>query len=115
MLRVLEFLTNFNWLFLPLVFLETLLHANWRRAYHHAGATGILREGVRSALGTNTAMFCVPLNGWWSGREIQRLLRNYNIELWGYGFAYGQLFFHVRREEAELAEIVMLQAGVELV
>jgi hypothetical protein len=78
------------------------------------GTTGVLREGVRSVFRTNTALFCVPLYGRWSGRAIQRLLRQYDIDLWGYGFAYGRLFFHVRREDADFAATVMLHAGVEL-
>lgn len=115
MLKFLEFLTYFDWLLLPRVIFQTLQHANWKREYRRAGTVGLIQEGARSLIGTNTYVFFVPINGRWDERGIYRLLRNHEVKMWGYGFDRGLLFFHVRAEEAALAQTIMWHAGVELV
>lgn len=115
MLKFLELLTYLDWLLLPRVILQTFQNTNWRREYQRAGTSGIFQEGVRSFLGTNTYIFFVPIRSSWSERRIRRLLHRHNIHMWGYGFDRGLLFFHVRAEEAALAQTIMWQAGVELV
>ena len=114
MIRILEFLTAFNWLILPEVLLAGLLHADWRGAYDRRGAAGIVREMAASVVGTNSYLFMVPLSSRWDGRSIRQLLRGYGIEMWGWGFHNHQMFFHVRREDAWNARDIMLYAGVDL-
>jgi hypothetical protein len=115
MLKFLEFLTYLDWLLLPRILIQTFQHANWNREYKRAGTVGIVKEGVRSLLGTNTYVFFVPIKSRWDERSINRLLARYRIPMWGYGFDQGLLFFYVRAEDAAQAQALMLRAGVELV
>jgi hypothetical protein len=114
MLRVIEFLTSFYWLLLPETIFGTLRRANWRRAYAHHGPAGLLIETAESFIGTNTYVFFVPLRGRWDGYSIAKLLRQYGIDMWGWGFWNQELFFHVRRDDAWYAQNILLSAGVEL-
>jgi hypothetical protein len=114
MLWMLEFLTSFYWPLLPQAILGTLRRANWRRAYARHGPAGLLLETAESMIGTNTFMFFVPLTGQWDGYTIAKLLRQYGIPMWGWGFWNQELFFHVRRDDVWFAQDVLLSAGVEL-
>jgi hypothetical protein len=109
----LEFLTNFYWIALPETILQTLWHADWRRAKDR-GLGGLIREAVASLLGTNTWPFFVPLHSGWDGAAIARLLSRHGVKMWGYGFAGGELFFRVRRSQAAWAQYVLLREGVPL-
>ena len=114
MIKLLEFLTSFYWLYLPDVIVGSFWHADWKSVYRRAGIYGLLMECVDSLLGTNTWTFFVPLCGTWSGHDINHLLAQHGIEMWGWGFAYGELFFRVRKSKAEWAQYLMLRAGVQL-
>lgn len=114
MLRVLEFLTGFYWLLLPETIIATLLRANWRRAYSRHGPAGLLLETTESIIGTNTCVFFVPIDGEWDGSSIARLLKQYGIAMWGWGYQNHELFFHVRRQDAWSAQRIMWQSGVDL-
>ena len=114
MIKLLEFLTSFYWLYLPDVIVGSFWHADWKSVYRRAGVCGLFMECIHSLLGTNTWTFFVPLRGAWRGHDINQLLAEYGIEMWGWGFAYGELFFRVRRNKAEWAQYLMLRAGVPL-
>lgn len=115
MLSVFKFLSGFYWILIPQYLVENLLRAQWRQAYSDRGYSGVAREGVTSVLGFNSVPLYVPMGSQWNGRRIAGLLRQYNIPLWGWGYAYDQFYFHVRREDAWLAQDVLLNAGVELI
>lgn len=114
MLRLLEFLTNFYWPLLPETLFGTLRRAKWRRAFARYGPAGLLTETAESIIGTNTYVFFVPLAGQWDGRSIAKLLKQYGIDMWGWGFWDRELFFHVHRDDAWFAQDVLISAGVEL-
>ena len=114
LIRLLVFLTSFNWLYLPEVIIGSFWHADWAGVYQRAGIEGLLTECIDSLLGTNTWPFFVPLDGAWSGHDVEQLLAHHGIEMWGVGFAYGELFFRVRKSKAEWAQYLMLRAGVPL-
>lgn len=109
----LEFLTSFYWIALPETILQTLWHADWRKAKER-GLGGLIREAVASLLGTNTWPFFVPLDSGWDGAAIARLLNRHGVKMWGYGFACGELFFRVRRNQAAWAQYLLLREGVPL-
>jgi hypothetical protein len=113
--RALEFLTNFHWLLLPQVLAESLCHADWKGSYLRDGILGLCLEACRSVLGINSYPFFVPLDCGWSGRQIEQLLAGKGIKLWGWAFANGMLFFHVKRSQAEWAQYLMLHEGIPLV
>jgi hypothetical protein len=114
MLRVLEFLTSFYWVLLPETILSTFRRSNWRRAHSDGGVQGIFIESIESLIGTNTYVFFTPIDGKWTGHQIRKLLRKHGIDMWGWGFASQELFFHVRRDDAWKAQEIMIRAGVEL-
>jgi hypothetical protein len=114
MLWILEFLTSFYWLLLPETLWGSMRRANWGRAYSRRGMAGLLLETAESIIGSNTYIFFVPLAGRWDGYSIRKLLRQYGIDIWGWGFSHQELFFHVRRQDAWDAQEIMMGAGVEL-
>ena len=114
MLGFLEFLTSFYWLLLPETIIATLRRANRRRAYGRHRPSGLLLETAESLIGTNTYVFFVPLTGQWDGKTIAKLLRQYDVDMWGWGFWQRELFFHVHRDDAWYAQDILLSAGVEL-
>lgn len=114
MLRVFELLSNFYWILIPQYLIENLFRARWRHAHSESGLSGIAREGVTSLLGFTSVPLYVPMGSYWNGRRISQLLKQYDIPIWGWGTAFGQFYFHVRHEDAWLAQEVLLSAGVEL-
>jgi hypothetical protein len=113
-LKILEFLTSFYWPLLAETIFGTLRRANWRRAYARHGPAGLLLETAESIVGTNAYIFFVPMTGKWDGYSIAKLLKQYGIDMWGWGFWNRELFFHVRRDDAWQAQDILLSAGVEL-
>lgn len=111
---ILEFLSNLYWLSLPETVAGTFWHADWKGAYRRAGVIGMLAEAGQSLIGTNTWPFFVSMQSDWSGGDIEQLLNQYGIEMWGQDFHNDELFFRVRRDKAGWAQHLMLQAGVPL-
>jgi hypothetical protein len=109
-----QFLTYFDWLALPRTIAQTFAHADWRAARDSHGVSGVLMEAGASLIGSNTFPFFVPLGTPWGGREIQALLGSKGIKLWGLGYANGEAFFRVSRNQAVWAQYLMLRAGVPL-
>lgn len=114
MLKMFELLSNFYWILIPQYLIENLYRARWRKAYAEKGYSGIAQEGVTSLLGFNSVPLYVPMGSYWNGRRINRLLKQCDIPMWGWGTAFDQFYFHVRREDAWLAQDVLISAGVEL-
>jgi hypothetical protein len=111
---VLAFLASFYWLYLPEVIVESLWLADWKGAYQHDGVMGIIKESLRSVLGTNTYPFFVPMNSPWWHNSLHPLLATYGVKTLGWGFANGELFFRVKKRQAAWAQYIMLRAGVPL-
>lgn len=114
MLRILDFLSCFYWLLLPQLLVENLWRVRWRESYRERGPAGVAASAARGAIGLHAVPFFIPLGGAWSGRDIQRLLAWHGIDAWGMDFAFGEMHFNVRREDAGRAQSVLLDNGVEL-
>lgn len=111
---LLELLSSFHWLSLPETVIDTLWYADWKGAYETGGAAGLLSEALNSLVGYNTWTFFVPVSSASTGGDIKRLLAQHGVEMWGYGFAHGELFFRVRKNKAAWAQYVLLKHGVPL-
>jgi hypothetical protein len=111
---IFQLLAYFDWSILPRTIVQTFTHADWRGAAERGGVTGLLAEAGASLIGTNCCAFFTPIGGPWSGARIERLLAGRGIKMWGVGFANGELFFRVSREQAAWAQYVMERAGVPL-
>jgi hypothetical protein len=115
MWRLLVFLTNGYWILIPQYLVENLFHARWRDAHTDQGCAGMAREGIVSLFGFNNVPLYVPMESRWNGRRISRLLKQHDIPMWGWGYAFDQFYFRVRREDAWRAQDVLLAAGVDLI
>jgi len=73
-------------------------------------------EGIANGdpFGTKSWTFYVPLDSSWTGAQIEKLLRQHGVKIWARMIHAGDLFFRVRRRQAEWAEYVLLRAGVPL-
>jgi hypothetical protein len=112
--RVLDLLANFDILYLPQTIIESLWHSSWKSAYRQAGRMGLGREVIDSLFGFNSYQFYVSMNRGWSGRSISSLLMRHGINMWGWTFANGEMFFRVKKKQAAWAQYVMLRASVPL-
>jgi hypothetical protein len=115
MMYLLEVLTGFYWILIPQYILESLFRARWRDAYDSGGPLGVAVEGIGSAFGLNSAIFYIDMGGRWNQRRIKKMLEKHGVPLWGWGYAYHQLYFHVPKEDWEFARNMMLREGVELI
>ena len=59
-----------------------------------------------------SAAFLVPEDAGWSGREIQKLLSDHGIKVWGLMIVSNTIMFNVRQAQARWAEYLLLRAGV---
>jgi hypothetical protein len=114
MIRLMELLTGFYWVLLPQFVIENLFRVRWRQSYRNGGVHAVVREGLSGALGFHAVPLYVPMDGYWNGHAIQKLLRSHGIGIWGWGFAFGQFYFHVHVDEAWHAQDILIRAGVEL-
>lgn len=89
MIKILEFLTGFYWILIPQFFVETLIHGRGE-------------------------VFYVWTAGDWSGHEIKCLLADYDIPIFGWGYAFDRFYFRVPRGDADFAYGIMVQAEVGL-
>ncbi len=112
--KLLQLLAYLDWSVLPRTIVQSFIHADWRAARERGGAAGVAAEAAASLIGTNCTAFFAPIGGPWSGAQIERLLRSKGIKMWGVGFANGELFFRVSRQQAAYAQYLMERAGVPL-
>jgi hypothetical protein len=104
-------LTSFYWLLLPQMLAETLWYADWRTA-RKQGLRGVLWELIRSVLSLNAHALFVK-NGWGvSGAQIDQFLRQFGIPTWGWVFIDDGMVFHVRPQQAEYAQYLLVREGV---
>jgi len=73
-----------------------------------------LLKRFRSLIGLDTWTFYVGEANGWRGAEIEQLLADHGVCIGSRGFAFGDLFFNIKLDQARWAENVMLRAGVPL-
>ena len=71
-------------------------------------------EAMQTAVGANTEPFFIPCDSEWKIDDVQALLRQYGIKLWGVGYFNNELYFRVKKRQAHWAQYVLLRAGVPL-
>ncbi len=64
------------------------------------------------ALGASSWTFYVPLDGPWTGAQLERLLKRHGIKIWARSIHRGDIHFKVHKKQAGWAEYVLLRAGV---
>ena len=101
---LLELMTSLYWPLLPQMILESLWQ-NWRRRPSSL---------LRGLFLVDAWCFFLPAGSDWVGWDVEQLLAEYEIDMWGWGFTHGIFFFHVHRDDAWLAEQIMLAAGIPL-
>ena len=69
---------------------------------------------MKTAVGANTEPFFIPCDSEWKIDDVQALLRQYGIKLWGVGYFNNELYFRVKKRQAHWAQYVLLRAGVPL-
>ncbi len=87
-------------------------HRPWRRILQRLGFLGLLKELVRTATGQSAWRFAVPRDGGLSGWEIERMLAQYGVSIWGRWFDSDTLYFNVKIEQANWAEYLLKRRGV---
>ena len=103
-----------NVVVLPATILGNFGHADWRGAARAGGVVGLSAEAVKAAVGANTEPFFIPCDSEWKINDVQGLLRQYGIKLWGVGYFNNELYFRVKKRQAHWAQYVLLRAGVPL-
>ena len=82
---------------------EALAHLDW---FERVDELGRMICGVRSW------RFAIPRDCGWSGWQIEQMLQRHGIKLWGRNFNKRQLFFRVKREQANWAEYLLWRHGI---
>lgn len=60
--------------------------------------------------------FFIPCSCGWTGWEIEQLLRRHGVVIWGRGFTLDDdLYFNVRRRQANWAEYLLRRRGIPVV
>ena len=88
------------------------LHRPWRRILERYGLSGLLRELARTAAGDGSWRFHIPRQEGLSGWEIERMLAQYGVAIWGRGFDAETIYFSVKREQVDWAEYLLKRRGV---
>ena len=68
------------------------------------GVAGLTVEAIQTAVGANTVPFFVPRTCGWQIDDIQALLLQYGIKLWGVGYFGNELDFRVKKRQAHWAQ-----------
>ena len=103
-----------NLVVLPATIVGNVQHADWQGAAQSHGAAGLAMEAMQTAVGANTEPFFIPCDSEWRIDDVQALLRQYGIKLWGVGYFNNELYFRVKKRQAHWAQYVLLRAGVPL-
>ena len=111
---LLDLLAYFDWIDWLEGFISTFLNADWEGARSRQGYAGMVGEFIDSLLGRNTWTLAVPRDSGWRGIEIERLLKRHGVRIWGRGVNGRELFFRVKRRQANWAEYLLLRSGVPL-
>lgn len=99
MKEVFEFLSIFDWLTPTIGLIEDLINDP-------------------TPFASNSWTFFIPydqsLESGWNAAMIERLMRGYGIKTWGSQITGGELFFSVKKEQAQWAEYLLNQNSVPL-
>jgi hypothetical protein len=71
-----------------------------------------LDAGVRRLSGVKSREFAVSRNCGWSGQQIESMLRQYGVKVWGRGFTHDTLTFQVSVKQANWAEYLLHQHAI---
>ncbi len=96
-------------------FLSTFRYADWAGAYERWGVFGIATELAASFTRHNSPIVWVQRGTGWSGVDVERLLTQRGVRVYGRGFAGKRLCFRVKRRQARWAEYLLERAGVPVV
>lgn len=114
MANILDILDLFNLIDRVEGLVARFVHADWSGAASRSGASGVLSELGRSALGANSWTFHVPIDCGWTGAGIERFLAKYGVVIWGRRVTSGHLHFSVKHRQANWAEYLLLRQGIPL-
>ena len=89
-------------------------HRPWARILERYGVWGLLKELVRTASGGGAWRFAVPRAGGLTGWEIEQMLAQYGVTIWGRWFDDEFLYFNVKEEQANWAEYLLKRRGVQV-
>ena len=87
-------------------------HRRWKRILDSDGFLGLFKELIRTATGQSSWRFAVPRDSGLSGWEIERMLADYGVSIWGRWFDSDNLYFNVKLEQANWAEYLLKRRGV---
>ncbi len=87
-------------------------HRRWGRILERYGVLGLFKELIRTATGQSSWRFAVPRDGGLSGWEIEKMLAQYGVSIWGRWFDSENLYFNVKLEQANWAEYLLKRRGV---
>ncbi len=88
------------------------LHRPWGRVLQRYGLLGLLRELLRTATGGSSWRFYIPRQEGMSGWEIEKMLKEYGVAIWGRGFDADSIYFSVKREQVNWAEYLLKRRGI---
>jgi len=71
-----------------------------------------LDAGVRRLSGMKSSEFAVARDCGWSGQQIEAMLRQYGVKIWGRGFTSDTLTFRVSIKQANWAEYLLHQHAI---
>jgi hypothetical protein len=103
-----------NVVILPATIVGNARYADWDGAAQASGAAGVAVEALQAAAGANAKPFFVPADSGWQINDIQALLLQHGIKLWGVGYWNNELYFRVKKRQAHWAQYVLLRADVPL-
>jgi hypothetical protein len=95
-------------------FLSTFRYAAWERAYQARGVNGLIDEFMACLFTLNCWTIRVNRHADWDGEQIEDLLRDYGVHIWGRGFTSNDYTFFVKERQARWAEYVLLCQGIPI-
>jgi len=110
--RILEGLTSFYWLLLPLFILQCLYYGNWRgRVHRHGFILGCLIELLRGLTTINAYGYTFHYETChWSGRQVDRYLKQNGVPTFGWSWLDGVCYFHVPVHRRGRADTLLREA-----
>ena len=87
-------------------------HRRWDKTLRRYGVLALLKELARTAVGDGSWRFYVAREGEFSGWEVEQLLKQYGVVIWGRGFDSEHIYFSVKPEQANWAEYLLKRKGV---
>lgn len=88
------------------------LNRPWRRMLKRYGFWSLLQELARTAVGDGSWRFHIPRQEGMSGWDIEQMLAQYGVTIWGRGFDAETIYFSVKREQVDWAEYLLKRRGI---